>query len=452
MYTNKIESYIREAHEKGVFNGTWLYAENGEIVSTGAIGWCDSADEIPVHESSLFGLACIGKQFTATAIMLLRRSGQLQLEDKITKFFPEIPYRDITIRHLLNHSSGLPGYDSWLSETLEKEHAVPGRDFILRFLQESGEEASFAPGEEFEYSNTGYCLLAQIVEKVSGLPFETFLEKHIFEPSGMSATQILRFPQDSSAAEYIAQGMSLNLGKLEPVNEAENFCDAILDGGCGGGLIYSNIFDLFRWDKALREEVLLTKEEQAMMYAPGKLNSGDPADEDCFEFGAGYGFGWYLDNIPALGRIVCHNGIWAGYFNWIERAVDADRLLVLLCSREAIDDRAYEAFSAGIKALARGEEPIPIRTIEELMCKDTDPRSWESLCGHYEFDKNSFFRIDEVFLRDSALYAKVVQGGNPYEVRLYPLGINRFTFKAFSDEISFENCGLTLWDETHRKL
>ncbi len=103
-----LESLIRDAYEKGVFNGTWLYAENGKIVSKGAMGYRDPYDKLPMREDSIFELASITKQFTATAVMLLVREGLLGLDDEVTKFFPQIPFPGVTIRHLLTHTGGIP--------------------------------------------------------------------------------------------------------------------------------------------------------------------------------------------------------------------------------------------------------------------------------------------------------------------------------------------------------
>ncbi|MBR5109140.1 MAG: beta-lactamase family protein [Clostridia bacterium] len=207
-----IENLAFEAYEKGGFNGAWLYAEQGEIVSKGAVGFSDPEDKVPLREDCLFDLASVSKQFTAAAVMLLRRRGLLTLEDEVTKFFPEIPYKGVTIRHLLNHTGGLPDYMDWVDKTAKAEKTIPGNEVIVRFLCECGEEASFAPGEQFEYSNTGYCLLAQIVEKVSCVPFEDFLRDNIFEPAGMHATRVYHRRMDRITVPNLAWGLSLPLG------------------------------------------------------------------------------------------------------------------------------------------------------------------------------------------------------------------------------------------------
>ena len=182
-----MENLARAAYEKGVFNGAWLYAENGEIVSKGAYGFRDAEDKLPMTEDSIFQLASITKQFTAAAIMLLRRDGLLSLEDKITQYFPELTaYRDATLRHLLTHTSGMPDDDDseWAAETWKASGIRPANAITLRFLCESGEEPLGVPGELYEYSNPGYQLLAEIVEKVSGQHLDATedIDVYILEP------------------------------------------------------------------------------------------------------------------------------------------------------------------------------------------------------------------------------------------------------------------------------
>ncbi len=449
-----MENLVLEAHERGAFTGAWLYAEHGEIVSKGAVGYRDPEDKFPLREDSVFDLASVSKQFTAAAVMLLRRRGLLSLEDEITEFFPEIPHKGVTIRHLLNHTGGLPDYMDWFEKIAKEENVIPGNDAIVRYLCESGDEAEFAPGEKWEYSNTGYCLLAQIVETVSGTPFEDFLQKNIFGPAGMTSTRVCHRRKDNIAIENLAYGLVLPLGGDRyalPDGEEESGEVVSCDGANGDGLVHSNILDLFRWDRALREEKVLTKEEQTMMYTPGRLNNGEVSGDEEDEDGDAYGFGWFVENDPGLGLIVCHSGGWPGYSTFFQRFIDADRVLVFLRCREARDERAYGALYKAVKALARGEEPGPVRAIEELAVKDPDRTGWEAFCGKYDFGEANF-RIDEVLIKGGELYAKASYKGKTYELRLYPLGENTFGIKDLEGDITFGEDGLTLWEETHGKL
>ena len=447
----KMESLIREAHEKGLFTGTWLYAENGDIVSRGAVGWRDPSDSLPMREDSLFDLASVSKNFTASAVMLLRRRGLLSLEDEITRFFPQIPYKGVTVRHLLTHTGGLPDYMDWVTETAEKENTIPGNEIIVRFLCECGEEPSFAPGEQFEYSNTGYCLLAQIVEKVSGVPFEDFMRQNIFEPAGMASTRIIHRRKDRLTVENLAYGLVIDGGKyaLPDDTDGDDHSVVPLDGVNGDGLVHTNVPDLLRWDRALRQERILTKEEQEMMYTPGRLNSGEVSGEGDEDGGIGYGFGWDVFEHPKLGRFVGHSGGWPGYQTWYERFLDADRVLAVLCCRDSEDQRGTDSFRAAVRAVAEDREPEPIRCIEDIAVKDPDKSGWEGLCGTYEWRS---YRI-RVFLKDGDLCAAfdTEEEADDDPSRLYPLGDRTFGIKQNSGDITFGEDGLTFYGDTGKR-
>ncbi|MBR4193726.1 MAG: beta-lactamase family protein, partial [Oscillospiraceae bacterium] len=155
-------------NEKDVFNGAWLYAEHGEIVSKGTLGFRDPENTLPITEDTIFQLASVSKTFTSAAVMLTVRQGLLSLDDEITKYFPEIPYPGVTVRHLLSHTGGIPDYfddADWFIRIWQEEKRVPGNDEILRFLRETKAKPYFAPGEGLHYSNTGFNLLALLVER-----------------------------------------------------------------------------------------------------------------------------------------------------------------------------------------------------------------------------------------------------------------------------------------------
>ena len=450
-----MENLVREAHEKGLFTGTWLYAEHGEIVSKGAVGWKDPEDKLPLREDSVFDLASASKQFTAAAVMLLKRQGLLDLDDEIIKFFPEIPYKGVTIRHLLNHTGGLPDYMDWFDQIYKKENKISPNAVIVRFLCDCGKPAVFAPGEKWEYSNTGYCLLAQIVEEVSGVPFEDFLRDKLFQPAGMCATGVYHRRMNKLTIPNLAYGLVRPLGsdRYELPDEMEEESEVIsCDGVSGDGLVHSNIDELFLWDRALREEKILTKEEQQMMFLPARLNSGEVAKTD-EEAEDGYGFGWGIDHDEQFGLIVNHSGGWPGYSTWYERFIDADRVLIILCCREARDAKAFDAFFEGLRAIAKDKEPGPIRCIEELAVKDPDKSGWKALCGKYDYQyPDAHFSISEILEKDGQLYAAAVYYGKSYELELFPLGENSFGVRDFFSNITFGDDGLSLWGETGKKI
>ena len=452
----KMQRLARESFEKGGFNGAWLYAENGEIMSKGTMGFCDPANTMPITEDTIFQLASVSKQFTAAAVMLMVRKGALSLEDEITKFFPKIPYPGVTIRQLLNHTSGIPDYfddADWFIKVWKEEKRVPSNDEILRFLCETKAKAYFDPGEGLEYSNTGYNLLALLVERLSGVPYEEFLQKNIFEPAGMTSTRCCHIRRDGVPFENYAQASVFENGRYVADMDSPKVSDvAAFDGLNGDDYVYTNIFDMLRWDRALREGRVLTPEEQQRMYTPGKLNNGVDAvfDEDDE---LGYGFGWGVGHDEEFGLIVSHSGGMPGVITWFERFIDADRVLVMLSNRDPEEYRAFAGFYNGMQRLARGKEAEPVQTIEEISVKDPDRSKWESFCGKYEHPEDEDFIIDRIFLKDGELYADALsEEYGAFTFRLYPLGENKFGRKAGMLKLTFGDGCLMYDDFTCKKL
>ncbi|MBQ1589275.1 MAG: beta-lactamase family protein [Oscillospiraceae bacterium] len=443
-------------NEKDCFNGAWLYAEKGEIVSKGVLGFRDPENTLPITEDTIFQLASVTKQFTAAAVMLTVRQGLLSLDDEITKYFPEIPYPGVTVRHLLSHTSGIPDYfvdADWFFRIWKEEKRVPGNDEILRFLRETKAKPYFAPGEGLEYSNTAYNLLALLVERRSGVPFEKFLQQNIFEPAGMRSTRCCHIRRDGVPFENYARATVFENGKWVADVDSEEYGDvAAFDGLNGDDYVYTNIFDMLKWDRALREGKVLTKEEQEIMYTPAKLNNGEDAvfDEDD---GLGYGFGWAVGHDEALGLVVSHSGGMPGVATWFERFLDADRVLVILSNRDYRDVRAYEGYWDGMEAIARDKEPEPIVCIEDIAIRDPDKSGWENFCGKYEHPEDAEFIVDEVFMKDGELHAKAIDDdGDPLEFRLYPIGENEFGRKGGMLKLTFGD-GCVMYDDfTCKKL
>ena len=451
-----MQKMARESFEKGGFNGAWLYAEKGEIISKGVCGFRDPGDTKPITEDTIFQLASVSKNFTAAAVLLLVREGKLSLEDEITQYFPEIPYPGVTVRQLLNHTSGIPDYfddADWFFKIWKEEKRVPGNDEILRFLRETEAKPYFARGEGLQYSNTGYNLLALLVERRSGVPYEEFLQKNIFEPAGMTATRCCHIRRDGVPFENHAQATVFEDGRYVADVDSAAYGDVVaFDGLNGDDYVFTNLFDMLKWDRALREGKVLTLEEQTLMYTPGKLKSGEDAVYDADD-GLGYGFGWATGRDEALGRIVSHSGGMPGVATWFERFLDADRVLVILSNRDAEDYRAFAGFWNGLQMIARDQEPEPIRTIEEIAIKNPDKSKWESYCGKYEHPEDADFIVDEVFWKDGELHARAIDDDEiEMTFRLYPIGEDEFGRKGGMLKLKFGEGCLKFDDYTCKKL
>ncbi len=455
-----MENLARAVYEKGGFNGVWLYAEKGEIISKGAFGWVDAESTLPMREDSIFEMASVTKMFTATAVMLLVREGKLGLDDAYTKYFPDYPYEGVTIRHLLTHTSGMPDFDveELVGPVLDEENRIPANSEIIDLILKTGEDAACAPGEAYEYSDVGYMLLANAVEKVSGMKFEDFMKKNVFEPAGMKDSGIYHTRRDGRPSDRFTRNMVLEDGKFVPSDLSEHTRRYVVgsDGMNGCDYLYTTVFDMLAWDRALREETVLTREEQNIMYAPMPLNNGDIARAD--EDNDGYGFGWCFKTEPESGLIVRHAGGMPGLETWFERFVDADKVLVIMNCHDVEDARVFESFWDGMEAVVRGEEPEPIVCIEDLTIKDPDKSKWGSFCGKYEHPEDEGFVIDEVFEKDGELWAKAIIDDDDYyeqgefSFRLYPIGENEFGRKGGFLKVKFGDGHLKYDDFICKKL
>ena len=185
----QIDSLFAPVTGKPAFNGNVLIAEKGNIIYQKSFGKADLEKNLPLNSESVFELASVSKQFTAMGIMILKKQNKLSYDDSLRKFFPELPYHNITVLQLLQHTSGLPDYMPLFNEHWDSTKIAVNSD-IIKLLSQYKPDTLFAPGAKWEYSNTGYALLASIIEKVSGKKFGEFLRKNIFEPLGMKRTQV----------------------------------------------------------------------------------------------------------------------------------------------------------------------------------------------------------------------------------------------------------------------
>lgn len=352
----EIENLARAAFEKRSFNGAWLYAENGETVSKGAFGFRDAEDRIPMTDDSIFEMASVTKPFTSAAVMLLVRDGKLGLDDEYARYFEKYPYAGVTVRHLLTHTSGMPeelSVAAWVSPVYEKERRIPPCAEIVRYIAESGKAPDCAPGERFHYTDVGYCLLANLVEKLSGVGFEDFIKKNIFEPAGMKDSGIYHTRRDGVPSGRFTRNMVLEDGGYAPSDVSKLTAPYVVgsDGMNGCDYLYTTVSDMLAFDRALREEKALTREEQRVTYTPVKLNGGSEyADGD-----DGYGLGWRVRAESGTGLVVSHSGGMPGLYTLFERFVDADRTIVVMNCREPSDEAAFEAFIQGLEDAARGK-------------------------------------------------------------------------------------------------
>lgn len=311
------------------FNGNVLVAENGKIIFQKSYGFADYDKQRMLNDSSVFELASVSKQFTATSILLLADKGKLDLTDSLRKYFPELPYSNITIRQMLTHISGLPDYEGAMNQKWDYTKVAFNKDMIA-FLAKEKPPVSFAPGTKWEYSNTAYAILASIVEKISGQTFATFLSENIFQPLGMTHTRLYntRRSLKDTIANY-AYGFVYN-DSLKKYFLPDSLADFIyvfyLDGIQGDGCVNSTTADLLKWDRAVKNHTLLKKETQNEMLKGQSIIDTARNQQ--------YGYGVFLEKND-FGNIISHSGGWPGYATFLARNADKDQTYVVLSNNSS---------------------------------------------------------------------------------------------------------------------
>ena len=324
-----------------------LVRKDGRAIFERSYGARDLRSFAKIDPTTNFRLASCSKQFTAVSIMLLVHDGKLHYEDKLTDVFPDFPVygKAITVRNLLNHTSGLPDYED-LMAAAEKSKGVPIwtpihqiQDAEVLDLLKREVAGGFAPGTQWSYSNSGYVVLGLVVAKISGEPFREFLRERIFTPLKMSQT--LAYQKGQNEVSNRAHGHSMEAGAWKETDQSPT------SATLGDGGIYSSLTDLAKWDEALAQHTLLNEKEMQPALMPAQLISGTrpkwPANADRREgTPVSYGFGWFLDPYRNHTRM-WHYGDTVGFHTYIQR-FPADRLtIVILCNRTDLDPESLAA-------------------------------------------------------------------------------------------------------------
>jgi CubicO group peptidase (beta-lactamase class C family) len=316
----KILNEALERAEKEGFSGVILVAENGEILFEDAMGMRTYENRILLHEDDIFELASVSKQFTAMMIMMCKEKGLLNFDDKLSKYI-DTPYPGITIRNLLTHTSGLPDYQAVMDEHWDKSK-VAGNPDILEYLRKYAPTKSFEPGDKYEYSNTGYVMLASIVEKATGKDFVDLIREWIFRPLDMISTDIRSLGEKAMVETFAAGHLKDENGNYVNANtfHASDYT-VWLGNRKGPGRVSSNAGDLFKWDQALYTEKLVSKETMEEAYTAFKLNDGTRSY---------YGFGWEIKPQSPFGKMVMHTGSNPGYSTIIVRYLEENKTIIIL--------------------------------------------------------------------------------------------------------------------------
>jgi CubicO group peptidase (beta-lactamase class C family) len=319
--TPRLNKLLDAWKEKNAPGMAATLVRNGRIEYRRVFGFADLGARTPITPDTQFLLASLTKQFTAMAIMILAERHKLQFDDTLAKFCPEFPAyaRTITIRNLLNHTAGLTQYDDILGVKLDENyfrssksppaaHELTSAE-VLQLLSRQ-EKLRFTPGDKFEYSDSAYVVLGQIVERLTGERYAEFLKETIFDPLGMHDTLVV--DERKQKVPRLALGYAKRDGKWRDVTYSPENTVYGEDG------IYSTINDLYKWDQALSTERLVSPATLEMAFAPGHTNDGKEIRTDVLTHLSSYGFGWFVSELHGE-KVVEHSGGWSGYATHILR-------------------------------------------------------------------------------------------------------------------------------------
>lgn len=293
------------------FNGNVLIVQKGITIYQKSFGYSRLKNKDTLNDQSGFQLASLSKPFTALAILQLQEAGKLSLEDSVQKFFPSFPYPGIQIKSLLSHRSGLPNYAYVFTDSVRRVKPFPNNDDIIRWFSIVKPDPYNRPNRNFSYSNTNYCLLASIVEKVSGQPLATFLEEHIFLPLGMKDSYLRATMTESQEA---AKTVGHQYGREVP---KDSYDDIVGDKG-----LYSTTGDLYRFYKGLMQGCIINKETMQEAFTPRSFERDGKKNY-------GYGFRMHLDEHKHP-TYLYHGGWWKGYNTIMWMSPEEDFVIIVL--------------------------------------------------------------------------------------------------------------------------
>ena len=410
-----------EARERlGQFSGAVLVAKGGVIQLEKGYGFADFEQAVPNSASTKFAGASLTKQFTAAAILQLSRAGKLALSDSLCRYIESCPsaWSAITIDQLVHHTSGIPDYEQRLELGSDRYAQFMSASSNVKKILDSTAvlPLDFPPGTKFSYSNTGYLLLAKVIARVSGLPFEVYLRDHIFQPARMLNTGVLtgdRFMPGLATGYAGGGGKSIaDAAAGIPLLNDNYYRSAPLsmmaDGHGDGGLV-TTVRDLYAWDRDLRQNKTFSKETQQTMFAAGKGN---------------YAFGWFIGT--ALGQSnQKHNGLLPGFGCQFDRFPDADVTIIVMANTEFA---RVDRISRDLAAIALGK-PYDVPVSRQLFARDSASES--KYAGTYVLAGGA-----QATVQSGARFLELRVPGR-FTAGLIPGKSNRFYAPFFEGDVTF---------------
>ncbi len=340
-YPSLLDEYMQGQAKIYNFNGNVLVAKNGNVVYQESFGYANYDTKEPLTKDNLFDSGSIGKQFTAMGILQLVEKGQLSFDDRLQRFFPELPYPGVTIRQMLTHTSGLPEYFDLAVKKWNLQKVANNHD-VIRLLVTEKPLVYFKPGEDVKYSNTSFTLLASIIEKVSGKSWTQYITDQILKPLGMKNSKayntriagknpvpgiVYGFLYSDTANKWV-------LPEILPQYKGIHAFDDIY----GGGGIDMSAGDILKWDRALKNHALISETMQnEMLSLRSTKNSTNPP--------ISFGYGLRVGKND-FGNYFFSTGHWPGFRSMFIRYIDADLTVIVLSNNESQSEFIADGLSA----------------------------------------------------------------------------------------------------------
>lgn len=308
-----MDALFQDYAQPGTPGASVIVIEGDKVLFKKAYGLANIEAKIAATTNTNYRLASVTKQFTAMAIMILAERKRLSYDDTLASFFPGFPEygKQITVRQLLNHTSGIIAYE----DVMDEQATVPLSDDDVLELMKRQDHTNFPPGSAYRYSNSGYVLLGLIVEKASRMSFPDFLRQNIFAPLKMKGT-VLYHRDDRSDEAHRAYGYSRREAAFVRTDQS------LTSSTRGDGTVYSSVEDLYKWDRGLRGNKLV---KDATLHQA--FTAGARVDED-----TAYGFGWFIENRRGQ-RAVWHSGNTIGCTQFIRRYLDRKFTIIVQANR-----------------------------------------------------------------------------------------------------------------------
>ncbi len=306
-----IDNWLEKLHSERKFNGGILITKDGKPTLKKTYGYTNLKKTERLNNNSSFRLASISKQFTASGIMLLKEKELIDYDDLVSKYISSFPYKNVTIRNLLNQTSGIPDSYSDLAEKAKDEIGTLTNEKAIKLIIENKPLANFEPNDKYEYSNTNYIILARIIEVVSSQSFENFMKDNIFIPLEMNNTRVWNLISEEKTFKGKTDGFEDLAGEIREIKPT------FIDGVAGDGGVFSSLTDFLIWDKFWYENKLISNDNLKEAFKKPTLNNGEKSN---------YGFGWVIINED----VVMHNGAWLAANTYFVRNTKKKTSFVLL--------------------------------------------------------------------------------------------------------------------------